>query len=74
MNIRIHRNVAKIMQNTEAKIVIELALRRLFSLNIPSFSIHDSIMTTAPHIETVKEHISTAFHEVMGFSPVLKID
>lgn len=69
-----HRNVAKIMQNTEAKIVIELALRRLFLLNIPSFSIHDSIMTTSPYVKTVKDHISAAFSEVMGFSPVLKID
>jgi hypothetical protein len=69
-----HRNVARIMQNKESKIVIELSLRRLFELNIPCFSIHDSIMTTSPYIQTVKDHISAAFSEVMGFSPVLKVD
>jgi hypothetical protein len=69
-----YTDVARSMQTTESKIMIEGVLQSLLDQNIPAFSIHDSIMTTAPWVETVKAAIDYFFLMEMGFKPILRVD
>jgi hypothetical protein len=69
-----YTDVARAMQTTESKIMIEGVLQFLLDQNIPAFSIHDSIMTTAPWVETVKTAIDSFFFAEMGFKPILRVD
>lgn len=66
--------LAQLMQWYESNFVIGTVCRRLME-NHPEFpvlTIHDSILTTAPHAETVKSIIEQEFSN-LGLFPTLKI-
>ncbi len=69
-----YKKVAFEMQSGESRIMITGTLLDLARLNIPVFSIHDSILCLPEHLETVKDCISQNFLKQTGFLPVLKTD
>jgi len=62
------------MQRRESKVMIGRACRRLMAdySHIPIVTVHDSILTTAEHLETVKEIILQA-HAANVIQPKLRI-
>jgi hypothetical protein len=63
------------MQRAESRIIIHDACRHLMihHPDIPIVTIHDSIMTTPPHVEIVRQAMLGAFANV-GLRPTLKVD
>lgn len=69
-----YRYVAHLLQSAEANIVIKGVSTDLFAKGIPNFTIHDSVMTTEEHVETVKKALADKFFEITGVAPTLKIE
>lgn len=67
-----HNTLACVLQNFEAEIVLHKTCKDIALMNpdIPLFTIHDSIATTAEHIQKLSEHIITA----IDASPEIKIE
>lgn len=69
-----YRYVAHLLQSAEANIVIKGVSTDLFAKGVPNFTIHDSVMTTEEHIETVKQALADKFFEITGVAPTLKVE
>lgn len=69
-----YKKVAFEMQSGESRIMITGALLDLARLEIPAFSIHDSILCLPEHLEVVQDCISRNFLKQTGFAPILKTE
>lgn len=70
-----YETVGRTLQSIEAEIVIHGACRRLMTHHpdTPVITIHDSILTTPDHIETVKHAMLAAFAE-HDLKPTLRVE
>jgi hypothetical protein len=70
-----HAHLARMMQTYESSLMINRVCRRLMDEypDIPVITLHDSILTTAAHVETVQRMIQAEFADV-GLSPKLKVE
>ena len=70
---RDYRDLSRKMQRAESRVMIDGVCFRLAEEypEIPVITIHDSIMTTQPHVATVKRLIHEEFAKI-GLSPTLK--
>ena len=68
-----YRRFARRMQRAESRLMIGGVCKRLMTdhPDIPVFTIHDSILTTAEHVETVERLIKEQFQRY-GLTPTLK--
>ena len=68
-----YRRFARRMQRIESKLMIGGVCKRLMTdhPDIPVITIHDSILTTAEHVETVERLIREEFQRY-GLTPTLK--
>jgi hypothetical protein len=68
-----YQELARNMQRAEANLMIDTVCLRLMKHHpeIPVVTIHDSILTTAEHLPTVKRIITEEFAR-MGLKPTLK--
>ncbi|MBC5775736.1 hypothetical protein H8S95_16785 [Pontibacter sp. KCTC 32443] len=71
-----HQNLAYLLQQIEAHIVLKVASKRITKLKprVPLFSIHDSLVTTVRHAEFVRSVMEEALHKLVGYRPKLKVE
>ena len=68
------RNLAILMQQTEASVILNVIQKQLQALGIWNLSIHDSLVIEAQHIETVRNIMLAAFTEAVGVPPTIEFD
>lgn len=70
-----HTVLACEMQRRESRIVIHGVCRRLMEEypHVPIITIHDSILTTAEHAQTVRDAMLREF-ALIGMTPTLKVE
>lgn len=75
MKQRNYRRLAQKMQKAESRLMIDTVCRRLMKdhPDVPVITIHDSILTTPPHVEIVQNIIREAF-QAKGLNPTLRIE
>lgn len=68
------RNLACVLQNLEAEVVLHRACKDIAHLRpeIPMFTVHDSIATTGPHYNFVEEVLAKHLEAVVGAAPKIK--
>ena len=68
--------LAHMMQSIESKLVFEHLVPHLQEefTDMPIFTIHDSFLVPQSMAEEVKEAVSIKFNEVLGFTPMLKVE
>jgi hypothetical protein len=71
-----HHLLACILQNLEAETILGKVCGVLCNdyPDIPPFTIHDSIITTQPYIEVVKDVMRSNLYEVVGEYPNFKVE
>jgi uncharacterized protein (UPF0305 family) len=68
-----HKNLANILQQAEAEIIIGKVIPRIAEKNIYALTIHDSILTLEESAETVRDIIVDEFKNQYGLTPTVKI-
>lgn len=69
------RAVSRLLQETEANIMINLVLNHLLNeVGIPVLTCHDSVACLPKDLEIVEQTMRRFFFEVMGFYPVIKFE
>jgi len=71
-----HKNLAKRLQRMESHIMLDLVAKELARdyPDLPIFTIHDSIVTTAGHEYMVEEAMERIFTSQIGYKPTLTIE
>ncbi len=69
-----YKNFPVILQRIEAYLILRKVANEVRKLNnnIPLFTIHDSILTTEEHIETIRETMIDVYKKSLGVIPELK--
>ncbi len=69
-----YKNFPVILQRIEAYLILQKVASELRNTNnnIPIFTIHDSILTTEEHIETIRETMIDVYKKTLGVIPELK--
>ncbi|MEN9389701.1 MAG: hypothetical protein RLY61_785 [Candidatus Parcubacteria bacterium] len=69
-----YKNFPRILQRIEAYIILRKIAEEVRKINadIPFFTIHDSILTTEEHVETLRETIAKVYSKNLGMVPELK--
>lgn len=76
-NSKQHNRLACLLQNIESNIILNKCCRRIWNEHpnqIPVFTIHDSIMTTAENVTYVREVMQTEFLQSIGVGPTLSVE
>jgi hypothetical protein len=68
------RNLAILMQQTEANVILNVIQKQVQALGIWNLSIHDSLVVEAEHVETVRNIMLAAFTEAVGVPPTIELD
>ena len=71
---RHHSRLAVLLQNIESQIILHICCRRIWEESdgiVPLLTIHDSIVTTAEHMNYVKEVMREELTRCIGFEPIL---
>ena len=70
-----YKALSKQLQRLESKLILRTVCKEINSLDstIPMFTIHDSILTSSKHIETVKSKLIDILTLEIGFEPVIKV-
>ncbi|WP_461488582.1 hypothetical protein [Pontibacter sp. HJ8] len=71
-----YQNMAHLLQQIEAHIVLKVSSKRVTRLKprVPLFSIHDSLVTTIDHVEFVRSVMEEELSRLVGYKPKLKIE
>lgn len=68
------RHLPILLQQLEAWVILERVTKRISRRNpqIPLFTIHDSIVTTKPHVDLVERLLEEELTKLTGISPTLR--
>ncbi|AKD56969.1 hypothetical protein [Spirosoma radiotolerans] len=71
-----HSRLSRLLQSIESYIVLKVITKSIHRMNknIPLFTIHDSITTTAEHAETVRVIMEKELTRLVGLPPKLKVE
>lgn len=71
-----YQKLALLLQNIEATAILDKCIKSInrFDNNIPLFTIHDSIMTTAEYVDIVKNIMEKEIFNYTGFTPSISIE
>ncbi|MFD2937811.1 hypothetical protein [Spirosoma flavum] len=71
-----HTRLPCLLQSIESYIMLKVITKAIAKKhpNIPLFTIHDSITTTARHVDTVKAIMEAELTRIIGLPPKLKIE
>ncbi|GAB3542495.1 hypothetical protein GCM10027443_43430 [Pontibacter brevis] len=71
---RDYRDLPVLLQKLEAQILLHEVCKEIYELdrNIPLFTVHDSIITTTDHAETVKGILLATYQNLLGAAPQLE--
>ena len=69
-----YKNFPRILQRVEAYVILRKVAEEVRKINpeIPFFTIHDSILTTEEHIETLRNTIAKVYSKYLALVPELK--
>lgn len=71
-----HANLSCLLQSIESFVVLQIITKKVAKHfpKAPLFTIHDSIATTAPYVENVRQIMITELTKLTKYPPKLKID
>lgn len=73
VNKRGSNKVGELTEGLESQIMIDVLIPKLLELRITGFTIHDGILVSKEHAETVKTIIQDGFNQLLGYKPYVKI-
>jgi len=70
-----YKNLARLLQNLESDIILNKVCRKISDINpeIPIFTVHDAILTTHQHLETVQKIMFDELTYEIGFEPNIRV-
>ncbi|MFC2121110.1 hypothetical protein ACFLTI_05900 [Bacteroidota bacterium] len=71
-----YKNISHLLTNVESKLIIDTICKEFAKKHYrtPIFTIHDSIATTEPNIDMLKEFFTSKCKEILGVVPQIKIE